>query len=399
MLITKTMKKMLMKAAATAVIMLTSFSAFSQEMNSLMFRRSVKSPEITEQGITFRFTAPKARKVQVAASWLDNNPAAAEMVQGQDGTWSVTLPLPEPELYTYNFVVDGVQMLDPANVLVQRDGARYSNAVLVEGGHADLYKESDRPGNVEQVWYHSAENDMIRRLYVYTPYGYDHKKTKVKYPVLYLLHGGGGDEDSWSTLGRTCQILDNLIAAGKTKPMLVVMPNGNPNQYASQTLMKPVKQDVRKYNSNFDNYTSLVADIVPFIEGRYNVIRNKSGRAVAGLSMGGGQSFYIAFRNVDVFSAVGVFASGLIGSSAIGGQPFDAEQQIPGMLTQPEKFNKFDVIYLSSGEQDNRIDGMKKFKETLDAKGYNGVVWEQWPGGHEWKVWRRDLAAFVQIIF
>lgn len=399
MLITKTMKKMLMKAAATAVIMLTSFSAFSQEMNSLMFRRSVKSPEITEEGITFRFTAPKARKVQVAASWLDNNPAAAEMVQGQDGTWSVTLPLPEPELYTYNFVVDGVQMLDPANVLVQRDGSRYSNAVLVEGGHADLYKESDRPGNVEQVWYHSAENDMIRRLYVYTPYGYDHKKTKVKYPVLYLLHGGGGDEDSWSTLGRTCQILDNLIAAGKAKPMLVVMPNGNPNQYASQTLMKPVKQDVRKYNSNFDNYTSLVADIVPFIEGRYNVIRNKSGRAVAGLSMGGGQSFYIAFRNVDVFSAVGVFASGLIGSSAIGGQPFDAEQQIPGMLTQPEKFNKFDVIYLSSGEQDNRIDGMKKFKETLDAKGYNGVVWEQWPGGHEWKVWRRDLAAFVQLIF
>lgn len=399
MLITKTMKKMLMKAAATAVIMLTSFSAFSQEMNSLMFRRSVKSPEITEEGITFRFTAPKARKVQVAASWLDNNPAAAEMVQGQDGTWSVTLPLPEPELYTYNFVVDGVQMLDPANVLVQRDGARYSNAVLVEGGHADLYKESDRPGNVEQVWYHSAENDMIRRLYVYTPYGYDHKKTKVKYPVLYLLHGGGGDEDSWSTLGRTCQILDNLIASGKAKPMLVVMPNGNPNQYASQTLMKPVKQNVRKYNSNFDNYTSLVADIVPFIEGRYNVIRNKSGRAVAGLSMGGGQSFYIAFRNVDVFSAVGVFASGLIGSSAIGGQPFDAEQQIPGMLTQPEKFNKFDVIYLSSGEQDNRIDGMKKFKETLDAKGYNGVVWEQWPGGHEWKVWRRDLAAFVQLIF
>ena len=399
MLITKTMKKMLMKAAATAVIMLTSFSAFSQEMNSLMFRRSVKSPEITEEGITFRFTAPKARKVQVAASWLDNNPAAAEMVQGQDGTWSVTLPLPEPELYTYNFVVDGVQMLDPANVLVQRDGARYSNAVLVEGGHADLYKESDRPGNVEQVWYHSAENDMIRRLYVYTPYGYDHKKTKVKYPVLYLLHGGGGDEDSWSTLGRTCQILDNLIASGKAKPMLVVMPNGNPNQYASQTLMKPVKQDVRKYNSNFDNYTSLVADIVPFIEGRYNVIRNKSGRAVAGLSMGGGQSFYIAFRNVDVFSAVGVFASGLIGSSAIGGQPFDAEQQIPGMLTQPEKFNKFDVIYLSSGEQDNRIDGMKKFKETLDAKGYNGVVWEQWPGGHEWRVWRRDLAAFVQLIF
>ena len=354
---------------------------------------------MTEQGITFRFNAPKARKVQVSASWLGYNPAAAEMTQGQDGVWSVTLPLPAPELYTYNFVVDGVTMLDPVNVFVQRDGTRYMNAVLVEGGYADYYKESDKPGNLEQVWYHSAENDMTRRLYVYTPYGYEPKKTKVKYPVLYLLHGGGGDEDAWSTLGRTCQILDNLIAAGKAEPMLVVMPNGNPSQYASQTLGIPENKNTKEYNSGFDNYTSLVADIIPFIESRYNVIANKSGRAVAGLSMGGGQSFYIAFRNVDKFSALGVFASGLIGSSAIGGQPFDAEQQIPGMLSQPEKFNKFDVIYLSCGEQDNRIDGMKEFKETLDAKGYNGVVWEQWPGGHEWKVWRRDLAAFVQLIF
>ena len=393
------MKKILMKTAAVAAMMMLCVSAFAQEMHSLSFRRAVKSPEVTEHGITFRFNAPKARKVQVSASWLGYNPAAAEMTQGQDGVWSVTLPLPAPELYTYNFVVDGVTMLDPVNVFVQRDGARYMNAVLVEGGYADNYKESDKPGNLEQVWYHSAENDMTRRLYVYTPYGYEPKKTKVKYPVLYLLHGGGGDEDAWSTLGRTCQILDNLIAAGKAEPMLVVMPNGNPSQYASQTLGIPENKNTKKYNSGFDNYTSLVADIIPFIESRYNVIANKSGRAVAGLSMGGGQSFYIGFRNVDKFSAVGVFASGLIGSSAIGGQPFDAEQQIPGMLSQPEKFNKFDVIYLSCGEQDNRIDGMKKFKEILDAKGYNGVVWEQWPGGHEWKVWRRDLAAFVQLIF
>lgn len=393
------MKKILMKTAAVAAMMMLCVSAFAQEMHSLSFRRAVKSPEVTEQGITFRFNAPKARKVQVSASWLGYNPAAAEMTQGQDGVWSVTLPLPAPELYTYNFVVDGVTMLDPVNVFVQRDGARYMNAVLVEGGYADYYKESDKPGNLEQVWYHSAENDMTRRLYVYTPYGYEPKKTKVKYPVLYLLHGGGGDEDAWSTLGRTCQILDNLIAAGKAEPMLVVMPNGNPSQYASQTLGIPENKNTKEYNSGFDNYTSLVADIIPFIESRYNVIANKSGRAVAGLSMGGGQSFYIGFRNVDKFSAVGVFASGLIGSSAIGGQPFDAEQQIPGMLSQPEKFNKFDVIYLSCGEQDNRIDGMKKFKEILDAKGYNGVVWEQWPGGHEWKVWRRDLAAFVQLIF
>ena len=393
---TNSIKKTILLLAA---VTMTSLTMFSQEMHSLMFRKAVKSPEVTEAGVTFRLNAPKARKVQVSASWLGYNPANTEMTQGRDGVWSITLPLPTPELYTYNFIVDGITMLDPANVFVQRDGARYLNAFLVEGDYADYYKESDKPGNLEQVWYHSAENDMTRRLYVYTPYGYDPHKTKVKYPVLYLLHGGGGDEDAWSTLGRTCQILDNLIAAGKAEPMLVVMPNGNPSQYASQTLGIPEKKDIKKYSSNFDNYSSLVADIVPFIESRYNVIAKKSGRAIAGLSMGGGQSFYIGFRNVDKFSSVGIFSSGLIGSSAIGREPFDAEKQVPGMLTTPEKFNRFDVIYLACGEQDNRIDGMKAFKETLDSKGYEGVVWEQCPGGHEWKVWRRNLTSFVQLIF
>lgn len=385
---------MLIASATLAAVTLS-----AQEMHSLMFRKPVKSPEVTDEGVTFRLRAPKARKVQVSASWLGYDSSKAEMTQGQDGTWSVTLPLPAPELYTYNFSVDGITMLDPSNVTVQRDGARYMNALLVEGDYADWYKESDKPGNLEQVWYHSAENDMTRRLYVYTPYGYEPKKTKVKYPVLYLLHGGGGDEDAWSTLGRTCQILDNLIAEGKAEPMLVVMPNGNPSQYAAQTLGIPENQNVKTYSSGFDNYTSLVADIVPFIESRYNVIASKKGRSVAGLSMGGGQSFYIAFRNVDKFSSVGIFSSGLIGASAIGGEPFDAEKQIPGMLTQSDKFNKFDVIYLACGEQDNRIDGMMEFKKTLDSKGYKGVVWEQCPGGHEWKVWRRNLSSFVQLIF
>ena len=212
-------------------------------------------------------------------------------------------------------------------------------------------------------------------------------------------HGGGGDEDAWATLGRTCQILDNLIAQGKAKPMFVVMPNGNPNQYAAQTLGIPVKTDIRQYASGFDNYSSLTADIVPFIEKTYPVIKNRKGRAVAGLSMGGGQSFFIAFRNVDLFSSVGIFSSGLIGANAIGGAPFDGEAIIPGLYSQPAKFNRFDVIYLSCGEEDNRIDGMKDFKAKLDGKGYKGVVWEQYPGGHEWKVWRRNLASFVQLLF
>ena len=386
-----------MKRILSLMLLLAGLVAGAQEMNSLQFRARVVSPELSDQGITFRLAAPKARKVSVSASWMGYQ--SQPLKEGQDGVWTLTLDRPAPELYTYTFNVDGVTVMDPANVFVVRDGARYMNAVLVPGGYADAYAQSTAPGNLEQVWYHSAENDMVRRLYVYTPACYDRNDKKTKYPVLYLLHGGGGDEDAWATLGRTCQILDNLIAAGKAKPMFVVMPNGNPNQYAAQTLGIPVKEKVREYASNFDNYSSLTADIVPFIEKNYPVIRNRKGRAVAGLSMGGGQSFFIAFRNVDLFANVGIFSSGLIDSTAIGGAPFDGEAIIPGLYSQPAKYNRFDVIYLSCGEEDNRIDGMKDFKAKLDEKGYKGVVWEQYPGGHEWKVWRRNLASFVQLLF
>lgn len=382
-----------------AMALVTCFSAFAQEANSLAFRAGVKSPELANGQITFRFVAPKARQVSISASWLGYDASKLQMKQDEKGIWTVSTPQPAPELYTYNIVVDGVTMLDPSNVQVQRDGSRYMNALLVPGDYAGLYAECSKPGNVEHVWYFSAENGMTRRMYVYTPAGYDRNNKSVKYPVLYLLHGGGGDEDAWSTLGRTCQILDNLIAQGKAKPMIVVMPNGNPNQYAAQTLGIPVKTEVKKYASNFDNYSSLVADVLPYIEKNYPVIKNRKGRAVAGLSMGGGQSFFIAFRNVDVFANVGIFSSGLIGASAIGGAPFDAEQHFPGMYTNPAKYNKFDVIYLACGEQDNRIDGMLDFKQKLTDKGYKGVVWEQYPGAHEWKVWRRNLSSFVQFIF
>ena len=380
-----------------ALFALAGLAAGAQEMTSLQFRARVQSPEITTESITFRFAAPKARNVSVSASWMGYR--SQPMTQGADGVWTLKADLPAPELYTYTFNVDGVAVLDPANVFVVRDGARYMNAVLIPGGYADVYAQSPAPGNLEQVWYHSEENDMIRRLYVYTPACYDRNDRKTKYPVLYLLHGGGGDEDAWATLGRTCQILDNLIAEGKAEPMFVVMPNGNPDQYAAQTLGIPAKADVKHYASGFDNYSSLAADIVPFIEENYPVIKNRKGRAVAGLSMGGGQSFFIAFRNVDLFANVGIFSSGLIGASAIGGAPFDGEAVMPGLYSQPAKYNKFDVIYLSCGEEDNRIDGMKDFKAKLDEKGYKGVVWEQYPGGHEWKVWRRNLASFVQLLF
>lgn len=371
------------------------WSASAQEIFNIG-RQAVVSPELTEETITFRLVANYATEVGIQASWAGYG--VQPMTKGERGVWSITMPRPASELYTYNFVVDGISTLDPSNTFVQRDGTRYMSAVLVDGDYADLYKEATHKGNLEHVWYYSAENDMERRMYVYTPYGYD-AKGKKKYPVLYLLHGGGGDEDAWSTLGRTCQILDNLIEQGKAVPMLVVMPNGNPNQYAASTLQIPVKQDVRQYASGFDNYSSLVADILPYVESHYNVIKNRTGRAVAGLSMGGGQSFYIGLRNIDVFANIGIFSSGLLGGSGAGQAAFDPEAQMPGLISNPAKYNKLDLFYISCGEQDNRIGGTKEFVDQLNALGYKNVFYETYPGGHEWKVWRRNLSAFVQKVF
>ena len=358
-------------------------------------RQAIVSPELTAEGITFRLPAHYATQVSLQASWIRG---AQPMTKGENGVWSITVPRPVPELYTYTFLVDGVTMLDPANIIVQRDVSRFSNEVLVDGDYADLYKEATHKGNVQHVWYYSATNDMERRMSVYTPYGYDAKSRK-KYPVLYLLHGGGGDEDAWAVLGRAVQILDNLIEQGKAVPMIVVMPNGNPNQYASPELQIPVKTDIKRYENNFDNYDSMVADIVPFIESHYNVIKKREARAVAGLSMGGGQSFYIGLRNIDVFANIGIFSSGLLGGTAAGMAAFDPEAQMPGLVSNPAKYNKLDLFYISCGEQDNRITGTKEFVDTLNRLGYANVFYETYPGAHEWQVWRRSLSAFVQKVF
>ena len=385
-----------MKASRLFLVSVLALIAGSLSAQEIFSRQSVVSPELTAETVTFRQSANYATEVSIQASWMGY--ASQPMEKGERGVWSITIPRPASELYTYNFIVDGVSMLDPANLFVQRDGTRYMSAILVDGDYADLYKEANHRGNLEHVWYYSADNDMERRMYVYTPYGYE-AKGKKKYPVLYLLHGGGGDEDAWSTLGRTCQILDNLIEQGKATPMLVVMPNGNPNQYAASTLLIPVKQNTKQYRSGFDNYDSMVADIVPYIESHYNVIKKREGRAVAGLSMGGGQSFFIGLRNIDVFANIGIFSSGLLGGSGAGMAAFDPEEQMPGLISNPAKYNKLDLFYISCGEQDNRITGTKQFVDQLNGLGYKNVFYETYPGGHEWKVWRRNLSSFVQKVF
>ncbi len=382
-------------AVATLSFLLAFYlSANSQEIHSFG-RQSVVSPELTATKLTFRLAAPQASSVTIKPSWSPWEEKPFAMTKDDQGVWSISFDRPAPELYTYDFYVDGVKVLDPSNILVLRDGPRYMNAVLVDGDFASLYKEAGKRGNLNLEWYDSPTDGMLRRMYVYTPYGYS--SSRKKYPVLYLLHGGGGDEDAWSTLGRTRQILDNLIEQGKAQPMIVVMPNGNPSQYAASTLQLEEKKIGRTFRSTFDNYQSLTSDIVPYIDSHYRTIRKREGRAVAGLSMGGGQSFFIAFNNLDIFSSVGIFSSGLLGGIN-GSAPLDAEAMIPGIFTDRAKFNKLDVFYVSCGQSDKRLPGSGKVVEDFRSHGYR-VVYETYPGDHEWKVWRRSLTAFVQLLF
>jgi len=212
------------------------FSLHAQENLPSGQRKEIVSPEMNpDNSVTFRLAAPHADSVFVTGDFLPTGVSPQgrlEMRKEKNGVWEVTTtPLPS-ELYTYAFVVDGLQMNDPNNVYYRRDVASTLNVLLVEGGQADLYTVNDVPhGTVAKRWYHSPGNGMTRRITIYTPPGYE--KSTVSYPVLYLLHGMGGDEEAWMTLGRAAQILDNLIAAGKSEPMIVVMPNGNVAQEAA----------------------------------------------------------------------------------------------------------------------------------------------------------------------
>ena len=216
---------------------------YAQELSNFAKNEPLVSPEMKDGKITFRLAAPEAKRVQLTGGFMPtqkvtyNNrqmdvPVPADMVKNDKGVWELTIDQPAPELYTYNFIMDGVSVNDPLNVLQQRDGVRYLSIVIVPGDFTANYFEAEHRGNLRKIWYDSPSLGLNRRMYVYTPYGYDDPKNAGKrYPVLYLFHGAGGDEDAWSNMGRSCQILDNLIEQGKAEPMIVVTPNGNPGQH------------------------------------------------------------------------------------------------------------------------------------------------------------------------
>jgi enterochelin esterase-like enzyme len=334
--------------------------------------------------VKFRTRAPNAKSMQIN---LGKN---YDMVKDDQGVWSVTTDPQVPGFHYYSLVIDGLAVADPASESFYGTG-RMSSAIDIPEAGVDFYTIKNVPhGEISSIVYFSKTTGTWRRLNIYTPPGY-FKSGKEQYPVLYIQHGGGEDERGWAVQGKTDIILDNLIAEGKAKPMIIVIPNGN--------VSKPGTTGGGYNDMAMDAYKEeLFGNVIPFVESNFKVKPGYENRAIAGLSMGGGQAFYTGLRNTDMFANVGVFSTGLFGGIQQQSS-FDAEKVIPGILSKPESFNsKLKVFYISVGEQDPRIEPTKKQVQTFKSSGLK-VEFASFTGAHEWQVWRKSLHDFAQRIF
>lgn len=361
------------------------FTAGAQELAN--FRgETIVSPEIKDGSVTFRLKADYATDVKLYGSWMADYNDRVQMTRGENCVWEVTVPAPAPEIYTYNFVADGVAVSDPSNVMMQRDGTRYLSMLLIDGERSENYKEANKRGTVSHIWYDSELLGLNRRITVYTPYGYETSK-KTKYPVLYLLHGGGGDEEAWSSMGRAAQILDNLIEKGLAEPMIVVMPNGNPGQQAACTFGLPVSEINYRDPAFANSYVkSLVTEIVPFIEKNYRAIPKKEARAIAGLSMGGGHTTSATMLFPGVFDYICPMSCGLRD-----GENVDAQMQAI-------KKAGYKLYWIGCGTADFAWPGTEKMVEILKRNGLEYTLFAS-DGGHVWYNWRYYLNTFATLLF
>ena len=395
------------KLTCLIVLFLAVFALNTRAQQNLFGGQDIKSAVVNaDHSVTFRFIAPDAIKVEVAGDFADkaeDNPVGGivgtgliQMIKDADGVWTLTTkPLPS-ELYSYLFVVDGVATTDPNNPFVFRDFATVSNVFIVGGGQADLYKVNDVPhGALTQCWYESKSQGMNRRLNIYTPPGYITGKDK--YPVLYLLHGYGGDEDEWVVFGRTAQIMDNLISQGKAVPMLVVMPNGHIDMEAapgenSLGFIKP--EHSSDYPASNGSFESNFNEIMDFVESNYRVIPDKAHRAIAGLSMGGFHAIHISRIFENTFDYVGIFSSG---DNVIlnDGKGIFADF---GAGLHRQKENGLKLYWVGIGKDDFLYKQNKEFRAKLDAAGMK-YTYVETDGGHIWKNWRIYLSEFAPLLF
>lgn len=412
------MKKFLSLACAA----LCAGTAFSQQ--ALWGGTPVVSPQINpDNTVTFRVKAPKAKTVKITGDFLPENivdipnygkyalPGVAELTEGKDGMWEYTTPEAlASEYYCYNLIIDGQKTIDPSNVYINRDVATITNCFIIsneKGDKGDLYKVNDvAHGTIRKMWYDSPSLGMQRRLTVYTPAGYE--TSGKKYPVFYLLHGSGGDEEAWYVQGRISQILDNLIASGKAEPMIVVMTNGNAYEQAAcgesplgfeqpQMVMGGVKEGMKEaaFELSFP-------DVRKFVEKNFRTINDKKHRAIAGLSMGSFHSEQISKYYAGEYGYVGLFSGSGVGDSRKGdGQPStcpvykDFDKQMANLFSPK---NKPYLYFVAIGKTDFLKASNDNFLKYMDEHKYPYEYMET-EGGHIWRNWRIYFTEFSQKIF
>jgi enterochelin esterase-like enzyme len=348
----------------------------------------VVSHEVGDKKITFRLLAPNAQSVKVAGGDIPGNgQGGAAMTKGENGVWEVTLT-PPPGSYRYNFNVDGVTTIDPRNPSISESNANVWSLVHLPGAE---WMDTNRVphGAVAAVTYYSEALKRFRRMHVYTPPGYE--TSTAKYPVFYLLHGAGDSDEAWTSVGRAGFILDNLIAAKKAKPMIVVMPAGHTTRVQGPRV--PGAPD--EFQQDFLN------DIMPYAESHYRVLNDRAHRAIAGLSMGGSQTLNAALPHLEKFAYIGVYSSGLIGSFARAGQPAPAgpswEETHAKDLDNPTK-SGVKLLWFATGVDDGLMPTTKGTVEMLKKHGFKPVMKES-PGGHTWINWREYLNEFAPLLF
>jgi enterochelin esterase-like enzyme len=338
------------------------------------------SPEVRpDRTIVFRLKAPEAVRVTLSFA------GSKAMSKDEAGIWSATVGPLEPEIYQYNFVVDGVRILDPGNPNLKNGRAVDASIVEVPGNPPRFDElQSVAHGALNIRTYLSTPLKRPRKLYVYTPPQYDLEPNR-RFPVLYLRHGSGDNEENWSDTGRAGVILDNLIAQHKALPMIIVMPNGDTDgSWAGGSSPEGIEILTQE----------LLSDIIPMIDRTYRVAPGRENRAITGLSMGGGQAFTMGLRHLDLFAWVGEFSSGLVSDTE-----FHLDKYLPGFLDHPDDINKkLKLLFLSCGTEDPRYPGQLDLADTLKQYDIH-YVWYPTPGIHEWKVWRHALSEFAQKVF
>ena len=341
------------------------------------------SPQVApDRRITVGLYAPDASSVRVTGEWMDfiQSLKGADMQKTEDGVWSATIGPVAPGIYRYSFIVDGVKVADPRNPSSSQSLSYVHSMVAVPG--LDYQDVHDVPhGAVQTIWYQSKSLNRLRRMHVYTPPGYE--RDAAKYPVCYLLHGAADSDDSWSTVGHAGFILDNLIAAGKARPMILVMPAGHttPVWVWGQSL------DTSDFEKDFEQ------DILPYVEGHYRVLADRRHRAIAGLSMGGMQTLNISIPHLKQFAYVGVFSSGWFP-----GVLEKAEKQFASALDDSEAKKGLKLVWFATGKEDFLMGATRNTIGLLKRHGFD-VEFHESGGGHTWENWRDYLHQFAPRLF